>query len=120
MSKGKPTLKKNKEITFLLEESIPKDATGRKQYVSDIAYFYATTFKEKLKHFIGLQLIELAQIGRSEKESNIIRANINCFNLIDDWMDKETKEHFGDLEQLRNSFDNNDDFINKLKDEYKV
>jgi len=121
MSKEKIPLKTKKiekELVFILDESIPKDATGRKQYMSDVAYFYATIFKEKLNHFVSLQLIELARIGRTESEYQIIRANINAFRVIDEWFDTHANEHFGDLEQMRNSFENNEDFINGLKDKY--
>jgi hypothetical protein len=61
---------------------------------------------------------ELAQLGRSERESDIIRSNINCFNLISDWMEERTTEHIGDLETMRNSFDENDKFINNFKETY--
>ena len=97
--KGKLTKqpqKKNKEekkLLFILEESIPFAQNERKKYVSDIALFYQTIFKSKLQHFIGLQLEELAQIGRTELGNNVIRANINCFRLVDTWMEKMTNEH---------------------------
>lgn len=118
--KGKLTKqpqKKNKEekkLLFILEESIPFAQNERKKYVSDIALFYQTIFKSKLQHFIGLQLEELAQIGRTELGNNVIRANINCFRLVDTWMEKMTNEHVGNLESIRESFNEGEDFINKL------
>lgn len=119
-SKGQTPLKQNnKELLFTLEESIPKEQTERKKYVSDIAFFYATIFKKKLEHFIGLQLLELSQIGRTEENYKIIRANINCFRLIQEWMEEITNEHMGNLNEVRNSFDDGKDFLEKIKIEYK-
>lgn len=112
--------KNNEEqkLLFILEESIPFTQAERKKYVSDIALFYQTTFKKKLQHFIGLQLEELAQIGRTELGNNIIRANINCFRLIDSWMEKMTNEHVGNLEEIRESFVEGEEFTNKLNKKY--
>lgn len=120
MSKRKTPLKNkiDENLLFILEESIPISGTERKKYMADIAFFYAAIFKSKLKHFIGLQLLELSQIGRTEAESNMIRANINCFRLIEDWMEEKTNEHLGNISEIRNSLDDNKDFINKLKEEY--
>lgn len=108
---------KNK-LVFLLEESIPSDQQEQKTYVADIAFFYGSSFKKKIQHLIGEQLNELAQIGRTELGSNIIRSNINCFRLIDEWMEKKSNEHFGNLEQIRSSFKDNDEFINNMKKTY--
>lgn len=121
--KGKRTTqpKKNtedKKLLFILKESIPFSQSERKKYVSDIALFYQSIFKKKIEHFIGLQLEELAQIGRTELGNNIIRANINCFRLIDTWMEKMTNEHVGNLESIRKSLDEGEDFINKLQKEH--
>ena len=102
----------------MLKESIPISETGRKKYVADISVFYASVFREKLQHFIGLQLEELAQIGRTELSTNIIRSNINCFRLIDEWMEKMTNEHLGNLENVRQNLEIDKEFISDLKDRY--
>lgn len=102
------------KLLFMLDESIPKEQSERKKYVSDVAFFYGIVFKDKIQHFIGMQLEELAQIGRTELSSNIIRANINCFRLIDEWLRQRTNEHMGNLEDIRESFETDKDFINKL------
>ncbi len=120
-SEGKPQLEKkqiDKKLLFILQEAIPDTQNGRKKYVSDIALFYQTVFKKKLQHFIGLQLEELAQIGRTELGSNIIRSNISCFRLIDEWMEKMTNEHLGNLEEVRESFKEGEDLVNNLKKKY--
>lgn len=109
----------DKRLLFILDEAIPVEQTERKKYVSDIAFFYASIFKEKLKHFIGLQMEELAQIGRTELGNNIIRSNISCFRLIDEWMEKMTNEHMGNIENIRSTLDNDKDFINKVKKDYE-
>jgi len=109
-----------KELFALFEEAIPKDQNGRKKYMGDVSLFYTTLFKEKLRHFIGDQLNELAKIGRSERGEDMIRSNINCFRLIDEWMEKCTNEHLGDLEEMRNRFQNDKDFTNELKKTYGV
>lgn len=103
----------------MLEEAIPVAQQERKKYMADVAFFYSTIFKEKIKHFIGLQLEELAQVGRSERMDDMIRANINCFRLIDDWMKEKTSEHIGNLTEIRNSLDQDKDFINKIKEDYE-
>jgi len=106
------------KLIFSLEDSIPKAQSNRKRYVGDIALFYQSIFKEKLKHFIGDQLEELAQIGRTELSSNIIRSNINCFRLIGDWMELKTNEHIGNVEEMRGHSDTDKDFINNMKTTY--
>lgn len=106
------------KFVFVLEDSIPKNETERKKYVGDIALFYTSVFKEKIKHFIGNQLEELAQIGRTELGSNIIRSNINCFRLIDEWMKQKTNEHIANVENIRQRFDTNEEFINNMKTTY--
>jgi len=120
---GKTQLNKNKEtqekkLLFLLNESIPIGNTERKKYVSDISYFYASIFKDKLQHFIGLQLVELARVGQTELMTQTIRSNINCFRLIDEWMQKMSNEHVGNIEEIRNRFKDNESFINNLKETY--
>ena len=94
---------KNK-LVFIFDESIPEEAGKRRAYVSSVAGFYGTLFEKKIKHFIGLQMEELAQIGRTELSTNIIRANINCLRIIDEWMLKMTNEHLGDLNKIRDSY----------------
>ena len=96
--------KESKALTFILQETIPISQNERRKYCADISIFYSAIFKSKLQHLIGLQFQELAQIGRTELSTNIIRANINCFNLIDDWMQLMTNEHLGNLEEARNAF----------------
>jgi hypothetical protein len=108
---------KNK-LVFVLEESIPKKQEDRKKYMADIAFFYASIFKEKLQHFIGEQLNELAQIGRTETLNNIIRSNINAFRLIQEWMEEKTNEHIGNIEEIRNGLDDDKEFISKIKKDY--
>lgn len=108
---------KNK-LVFLLEESIPTEQSLRKEYVSDVSFFYAKIFKNKLQHFISQQLMELAQIGRSELMNNTLRANINCFRLLDDWCQTLSNEHFGDLEEARKNFKEDEKFIKNIKNEY--
>lgn len=108
---------KNK-LVFLLEEAIPKEQEDRKKYVADIAFFYGVVFKKKLQHFMGLQMEELAQIGHTELMQNIIRSNINCFRLLSEWFEQKSNEHFGNLEEIRNSLDGDVDFINEVKKKY--
>jgi|6_EtaG_2_1085325.scaffolds.fasta_scaffold16778_2 hypothetical protein len=107
------------KLVFMLEESIPKEATARKKYVGDVALFYQSVFKDKLKHFIGEQLLELALIGRTEPMNDIFRSNINCFRIMDEWMQSKTNEYIGDVEEIRKSAENNKDFINNLKKTYE-
>jgi len=114
----KEQLELKNKLVFMLDESIPKEQSERKKYVADVAFFYGSVFKKKIQEFIGSQLEELAQIGRTELGNNIIRSNINCFRLIDEWMEKMSNEHFGNLEEIRSSFKNNEEFISKIKQEY--
>lgn len=106
------------QLIFTLEEGIPKEQQARKNYVKELAFFYHNSFKHKLQHFIGLQLEELAQIGRTERGSDIIRSNINCFRLIDDWMQDRANEHQGNLEGIRESFKGDENIINELREKY--
>jgi len=115
-SDGKTELKR---ITFLLEESIPKSQQERKKYVADVAFFYSTIFRDKLKHFIGMQLEALAQEGRPIVDDQFIRSSISVFRLIDEWMVNQTTEHIGDVENIRKNLDGDEDFINKLKENYE-
>lgn len=106
---------KNK-LVFMLDESIPAEQSERKKYMADCAIFYGAVFKKKIEHFIGQQLEELVQIGRTELGSNIIRSNVNCFRLMDEWLEKMTNEHFGNLQEIRNAIGT--DFISNIKDKY--
>lgn len=119
IEKLKKSLKIKDDFRFMLEESIPKEQNDRKKYVSDIAGFYTIVFKKKLEHFIGLQMKELALIGRDDKLNDIIRSNINCFRLIDEWCLEKTNEHLGNLEEMRASFDDDKDFISNFKKIYE-
>lgn len=124
MNKGNgKTEPKNKDkdkerITFLLEESIPKAQQERKKYVSDIAFFYSTIFKEKIKHFIGMQLEALAQEGRPVVSDQFLRSSISVFRLIDEWMEKQTNEHIGNVNNIRNTLDTDKEFIKELNKKY--
>jgi hypothetical protein len=119
-SKGLPQLKNKiqKDFLMMLDEAIPVAQNERKKYVSDIALFYQSVFKKKLQHFIGLQLLELAQIGRTELGTNIIRSNISCLRIIDEWFEERSNEHFGNLEEIRDSLSDGDLIINDLKKKY--
>lgn len=125
MAKKKVTQKANqqKEIDTMLElmlnESIPTAQSERKKYMSDCAFFYVTIFKRKLEHFKYLQLQELAYLGRDEEFYRVVRCNINCFRLIDEWMEKMTNEHVGNMESIRMSFDETKSDINNLKKTYE-
>ncbi len=107
------------ELRYLLEEAVPKEQNDRKDYVSDCAFFYRKIFKEKLEHFIGLQMVELSQLGRSEEGTVVLRSNINCFRLIDEWFIEKTNEHLGNITEIRNSLDESEGIINSLKDKLK-
>lgn len=109
-----------KEVFFLLEESIPVNQTERKRYMGDISLFYGKIFKDKLKHFIGIQLEFLSKLGRTREEDMVTRCNINCFNLIDDWMNERTNEHLGDLQVMRSRVETDEQFKNKFKETYEI
>lgn len=111
-------LKMKKSISFLLDETIPIEENQRKIYMADISLFYEKIFKNKLKHFIGSQMSELAQFGRSEKWSDFLKASINVFRIIDEWMELRTNEHLGDLEEMRNRFQDDKEFINNFNKTY--
>lgn len=106
------------QLRFTLDDSIPKDQNGRKEYMSNVAAFYALVFKNKIPNFISLQMEELAQIGRTELGSNVIRSNINCFRIIDEWMQDCTNEHMGNLNEARQSFNEDDKIISNIKEKY--
>lgn len=118
IEKLKAKIEQMDSIGFLLDEAIPKGETQRKRYMADISLFYSTIFKEKLKHFIGEQMEELSRFGRSREGDDFIRASINVFRLIDEWMLKRTNEHLGNLEELRNKVSDDKEFINKFKTIY--
>ncbi len=129
-SNGTPELKKEikelkqqlefkNKLLFLLDEATPKDQVDRKKYMADCAFFYNVVFKKKLQHFIGMQLEELARIPHSPLGDDIIRSNVNCFRLIDEWFISRSNEHFGNLEEIRSSFQDDDKFIKDVKKKYK-
>lgn len=118
IEKLKAKIEQMDSIGFLLDEAIPKGETQRKRYMADISLFYSTIFKEKLKHFIGEQMEELSRFGRSREGDDFIRASINVFRLIDEWMLKRTNEHLGNLEELRSKVSDDKEFINKFKTIY--
>jgi len=114
----KAKLELKDSIGFLLDEAIPKGETQRKRYMADISLFYSTIFKEKLKHFIGEQMEELSRFGRSREGDDFIRASIEVFRLINEWMLTRTNEHLGNLEELRSKFSDDKQFIDKFKTIY--
>jgi len=107
-------------VVFFLDEKIPKEEKARKKYMADISFFHNTIFKDKITQFISLQQEQLSQIGHPEKQYDIWRSNINCFRLIDEWMERCSSEYYGDLQEIRSRLDNDDDFINKIKETYEV
>jgi len=120
-SKRKTSLKKEEyRIKFLLEEAIPKSQQERKKYVGDIAYFYSSIFKNKLQHFIGMQLEALATEGRPVVNDQFLRSSISVFRLIDEWMEQKTNEHIGNVTTIRNSLDDDAKFKGELEDKYKA
>lgn len=116
--KTQPTIKDKERITFLLEESIPKSQQERKKYMADCAFFYNVVFKDKLKHFIGMQLEALAQEGRPVVSDQFLRSSISVFRLIDEWFLKMESEHIGNINEIRNSLDDNKIIINKMNETY--
>lgn len=109
----------NEKLIFMMNEAIPTSQQDRKKYVGDVAFFYNTIFRKKLQHFIGLQLEELAVIGRTELGNNILRSNISCFRLIDDWCKEMLNEHLSNMNQVRQSFGEDKNIIKDLKDKYE-
>jgi len=118
IEKLKAKLELRDSIGFLLDEAIPKGETQRKRYMADISLFYSTIFKEKLKHFIGEQMEELSRFGRSREGDDFIRASIEVFRLINEWMLTRTNEHLGNLEELRSKVKDDNEFISKFKTIY--
>lgn len=120
--KGKTPIEQKEiesKLSFMLDEAIPTSQSERKRYMSDCAFFYATVFKDKLKHFIGMQLEELALIGRTEQGTNNIRAHISAFRLIDEWFKTNTSEHLGNLEEIRKNLGECEKLSDKIKKLYE-
>jgi hypothetical protein len=120
-AEGLPQAQKNKieeQFTSMLNGGIPVEQEVRRKYVGDVAFFYGSVFKKKLAHFRYLQLEELSKIGRTEQLNDIIRANINVLNLIDEWMQTMYNEHQGNLEEIRDSFGDDKSFIKVIKKKY--
>lgn len=101
-----------------LNESVPEGATERRAYMTDVMNFYVRIFKNKLPHFISMQLDSLSKIGQSEKTYDIYRANINVFYLIDEWMKKCEIEYLGDLETQRDDVTEALNLVEELKETY--
>lgn len=114
----KAKLEQVDSIGFLLDEAVPKGETQRKRYMADISLFYSTIFKDKLKHFIGEEMEELSRFGRSREGDDFIRASIEVFRKINEWMLMRTNEHLGNLEELRSKFKDDSEFISKFKTIY--
>lgn len=106
------------KLFFMLDEAIPIEQNARRRYMADIALFHTTIFKAKLQHFISDQLEALAIIGRSQRDEDIIRSNISCFRLIDEWMEKRTNEHLGNLQEIRKRFETDEEFSKEFKNIY--
>lgn len=117
--KTQPQKEIDKKLLFTFNESIPTNITERKKFVADCTFFYVTLFKKQIQFFRGEQLLELSKIGRTEELNNVIRANINCFNLLDTFFEKMQNEHLSNMNEIRNGFDNEKDFLEKIKKEYK-
>ena len=107
-----------RSVIEMLKENIPIQGLAREKYVADISIFYVSIFKDKITHFISLQKEALSQMGRPDREYEIYRSNINCFLLIDDWMQTLTNEHLGDLEEKRSAAELASEFVGELKVKY--
>lgn len=94
-----------KRFKELAEELIPKEANARRNYMSDIALFYEKIMKDKIRHWISMQKEELSLVGRTPEQYEFFRACINCFRLIDDWLERCEREHLSNLHEKRQSFD---------------
>lgn len=105
-------------IKASFEDSIPKDQTGRKNYVSQIAAFYGVIFKEQLRTMVGQQLQMLSRVGLTKQEEDIFRSNINCLHLINEWCEERTNEHLGNLQNLREQLEDSSDITSEIRDKY--
>lgn len=102
-----------------MDNGIPRKTTERKQYVAQVALFYSV-FKKVIENFIYLQHKELQIWGRSEKVYDFYRANINVFNLIDEWMQERVNEHFAYLQEGKTEQEKNEELINNMKHKFDV
>lgn len=109
----------NTLIEFFDEHKTDNE-TERKKYVSDVTMSYVTVFKKQFPQFIFDQQQFLSMFGRSEKEYDIIRCNINVIRLFEEWMIRMTNEHLGDLEESRNKVEETEDFTNNLRETYNI
>lgn len=114
----KKELSVRRSVVDLFEESIPKDQSDRKDYMSKIAVFYGTVFKSKLAHMIYQQKDTLSKLGLTKQEEDIFRSNINCLHLIDEWCEQRTNEYLGDIRQMQEGVDDDNIFISNLKSKY--
>lgn len=109
-------VKFQRSIVISLEELIPLSQNERKEYVGRIAVFYRTVFKDKIQHFISEQLKALSRLGLTSQEEMILRSNINCFQLIDEWCESKSNEHYGNLIEAKNQSDSVFDVISNIKE----
>lgn len=113
-------LKVVRSIESLLKAAMPMEQGARKNFVSQVALFYTTAFKDKLAEMVGDQMKVLSKIGLTNQEENILRSNINCLNLINDWCNELTNEHLGDIQMARNGLEDTFDITSEIKDKYDL
>ncbi len=126
MSDGRVELEKyrqeesqRKKFREMLKENVPEEQNARKNYFTDITMFYNKYFKDKLTHMISMQKNEIIIFGKTEKEYDTYRANINCFYLLDDWFSHAEREYLSDLEEARQKVEEDLASVDHITRKYK-
>ncbi len=101
LEQEKEELLLKRSLFEFFDDPIPKNQDDRKKYMSDVAFAY-TIMRDKLRHFIQLEKNALAEVGYPAEQYRIYRSNIYCFTVFDQWMERCTNEHLGDLQEARN------------------
>lgn len=95
------------------------DDVKRREYVHRVAGIFPDTLKPQLESMIQLQKNTLARFGLSERESDILRANINGLLLLMEWGERCVNEQLGNVEEIRRKQQADENIISNLKDRYQ-
>lgn len=95
------------------------DDHGRKQYISNVAGFFPNILKPQLLSMIIEQKNTLARFGLLERETDILRSNINCFQLLLEWGERCVNEHVGNIEETRQRARADQNIISDLRTKYE-
>jgi hypothetical protein len=97
-------------------EPVPKDETGRREYMAQVAGLYEGALKGKLQHLHLQFRNQTGMFPLTERETDFFRACINVVGLLMDWGEECTNEYHSNI-ATANKMETSDAFSSSEGDE---